>query len=195
MKSPRKLSKSIAVILLITTCLLSIPLIAMQFTNEVVWNFTDFIAAGVLLFGTGLTYELISRRMNSTIYRSAVGMAVGATLLLIWVNLAVGILGSENNPANILYGGVIGVGFLGAIITRLQPRGMAITLFAMALTQILIPVIAFLIWKPQDISTDAFLLTWHQRGMIGVFGVTAFFVILFSGAALLFWQANSKVLK
>jgi hypothetical protein len=195
MKSPRKLSKSIAVILLITTCLLSIPLIAMQFTNEVVWNFTDFIAAGVLLFGTGLTYELISRRMNSTIYRFAVGMAVGATLLLIWVNLAVGILGSENNPANILYGGVIGVGFLGAIITRLQPRGMAITLFAMTLTQILIPVIAFLIWKPQDISTDAFLLTWHQRGMIGVFGVTAFFVILFSGAALLFWQANSKVLK
>ena len=44
-------------------------------------------------------------------------------LLLIWMNLAVVLIGSENNPANLLYLGVLCIAILGAFIARLQPRG------------------------------------------------------------------------
>lgn len=192
MKLSGKLYKQAAVILLITACLLLIPLIAMQFTGEVDWSLFDFLVAGTLLFGTGITYVLIASQVNGAVYRIAVGLAIGASLLLIWTNLAVGILGSENNPANLMYGGVLAAGFLGAIIARLQPKGMSVTLFAMAFVQILVPIIALIIMKPQSASIEEFLYTWHNKGVIGVFGVTAFFATLFAGSALLFRQAAEK---
>jgi hypothetical protein len=111
--------------------LLMIPFIAMLFNTGVNWSPFDFLIAGVLLFGTGLTYELISRKSSNTTFRIAVGLAVMASLMLIWINLAVGIIGSENNPINLMYGGVLAVGFIGAIISRLQARGLSITLFSM----------------------------------------------------------------
>lgn len=43
-------------IVLVTATLLLIPLIAMQFTEEVNWNFAYFIVAGALLMG-GWFYE------------------------------------------------------------------------------------------------------------------------------------------
>lgn len=192
MKLSDKFYKHAAVILLITATLMLIPLIAMQFTNEVDWSLFDFLVAGTLLFGTGITYELLASQVNATIYRIAVGVAVGTSLLLIWVNLAVGILGSENNPANLMYGGVIAIGFIGAIIARLHPKGMSSTLFAMAFVQMLVPVIALLILKPQSDSIEAFLSTWHDKGIFGVFGVNVFFAILFAGSALLFRHAATK---
>ena len=52
--------------------ILLIPLIAMQFADGVVWTPSDFIVAGTLLYGAGLTYQLISRRARSLPYRLAV---------------------------------------------------------------------------------------------------------------------------
>ncbi len=49
-------------------------------------------------------------------YRFAVGVALAAAFLLVWMNLAVGLIGSEDNPANLMYFGVLAVGFIGAII-------------------------------------------------------------------------------
>jgi hypothetical protein len=37
------------------------------------------------------------------------GLAVGTALFLVWSNLAVGLIGSENNPANMMYLGVLAV--------------------------------------------------------------------------------------
>ena len=116
-------------------------------------------------------------------YRAAVGVALATALILVWMNLAVGLIGSEDNPANLLYVGVLAVGFIGAIIARFRPHGMAHAMFATAIAQVLVPVIALIIWKPQVTSVEAFL------GMLGVFGVNAFFVMLFVGSALLFRYA------
>jgi hypothetical protein len=49
------------------------------------------------------------------------------------MNLAVGIIGSEDNPANLMYGGVLAVGIIGAIIARFEPHGMARALVATTL--------------------------------------------------------------
>ena len=169
-----------------TAFLLSIPLVAMQFTKEVTWSPFDFVVAGGLLFGAGLAYELVSRRARNTVYRFAVGIAVVTSLLLVWINLAVGFIGSEDNPANLLYGGVLAVGFVGAILARLRPRGMSHALFAMALVQALVPVIALLIWKPQVSSAEAFV------DMVRVLILNGFFVMLFVGSGLLFRRAASE---
>ncbi len=75
-------------------------------------------------------------------YRWAVGLALAAALIMVWISLAVGIIGSEDNPANLMYVGVLAVGFVGAIIARLRPRGMARAMFATAIAQTLVLVVA-----------------------------------------------------
>ena len=57
-------NKRLIVILLAISMLLLIPLIAMQFTDEVNWTLFDFVIAGALLFGTGLLSELIMRKIK-----------------------------------------------------------------------------------------------------------------------------------
>ena len=79
-------------IALATGLILLIPLIAMQFTNEVNWTLSDFVIAGALLFGTGLMFVLAARKTSK--YRALIGFALVAALLLVWVELAVGIFGT-----------------------------------------------------------------------------------------------------
>ena len=164
--------------------ILLIPLVAMQFTEEVNWDLFDFAFMGALLFGTGLAYELVARKGGTFAYRIAVGVALVAAFLLVWVNGAVGIIGNEGNPANLMYFGVLAIGIIGAFIARLEPRGMARALSAVALAQMLVPVIALIIWNPQATS-------WGAAGVLGVFGLNAFFAMLFVGSALLFRRASA----
>ncbi len=126
----------------IAALVLLLPLVAMQFTDDVKWDATDFAFAGALIVGTGVIFELAARRTNNNAYRGAVGVALAAALILIWINAAVGIIGSEDNPANLMYGGVLAVAIIGAVIARFKPAGMARTLFVTALAQTLVGVIA-----------------------------------------------------
>ena len=80
--------------MLTAALLLLIPLIAMQFTDEVNWTLFDFVVAGVLLIGTGLICELILRKVKKFEYRIAICAVILAALLLIWIELAVGIFGT-----------------------------------------------------------------------------------------------------
>ena len=185
MRTVIRRNKNILRMVLATAFLLLIPLVAMQFSDEVKWTRFDFAFAGVLLLGSGFAYELIARKSGHIGYRLAVGMAVVTALLLVWVNGAVGIIGDEDNPANLLYGGVLAVGIIGALVARFRPHGMARALFATALAQALVPVIALMIWKPQATS-------WEPPGVLGVFVLNAFFVMLFVGSGLLFRSAARK---
>lgn len=81
-------------IVVVTSILLLIPFIAMQFTNEVNWSPFDFIVAAVLLLGTGLLCELAIRKINNIKYRIAICAAILIALILLWIELAVGIFGS-----------------------------------------------------------------------------------------------------
>jgi hypothetical protein len=87
-------NKRLTLILLTTTLLLLVPLVAMQFTEEVNWNLMDFLVAGILLFGTGLLCELALRKIRDIKYRVAICLALLVFLALLWAELAVGIFGS-----------------------------------------------------------------------------------------------------
>ncbi|MEE9166159.1 MAG: hypothetical protein V3U24_01645 [Candidatus Neomarinimicrobiota bacterium] len=175
-------NKSIIRIALVTAFILLLPLLAMQFTDEVVWDLADFAVAGVLVFGAGLTYELIARKAGNIPYRAAVGVAVAAALLLVWMNLAVGIIGNEENPANLMYIGVLAVGIVGSLIARFEPNGMARAMFATALAQALVAVIALIA------GLGSMGPIWPRDILI----LTGFFAALWVGSALLFRKAARK---
>jgi uncharacterized integral membrane protein len=62
-------NKRLTIIVSVVAFLLLIPFIAMQFTNEVNWNLFDFIAAAVLLLGTGLLCEFVMRKVKKNTHR------------------------------------------------------------------------------------------------------------------------------
>jgi hypothetical protein len=74
--------------------LLVIPLVAMQFTDEVKWTLLDFMAAGILLLGTGLMCELVLRRVTKIKRRIVFCLIILVVLSLVWAELAVGIFGT-----------------------------------------------------------------------------------------------------
>ena len=126
----------------VTAVLLAVPLVAMQFTDEVVWTLSDFVFAGVLLAGTGLAFEAARTKVTDVTYRAAVGLALAAAFLLVWANGAVGIIGSEANPANFMYAGVLAVGLAGVFVARFEARGMSRAMVAIAGAQAMVTTIA-----------------------------------------------------
>lgn len=176
-KAPTAYRTAVRIVLAAGLVLL-LPLAAMQLTDEVAWSLTDFAVAGALLAGTGLMYELAARKAGNAAYRAAAGVALAAALLLVWINLAVGIIGTEADPANLMYLGVLAVGIAGALIARLRPRGMARALAATALAQASVAAIALTLGLGAPYSPPAEIL-----------GVNAIFVALFGGSAWLFRRA------
>lgn len=87
-------NKRLSGIVLTVAFLLMIPLIAMQFTNEVKWGMADFVVMGGLLLGTGLVCEFVIRKVKSIKHRVFIIEAILVVLLLIWAELAVGIFGT-----------------------------------------------------------------------------------------------------
>jgi hypothetical protein len=73
---------------------LLLPWVAMQFTSEVDWGIADFAVFGVMLLVVCGSYEFATRLTPNKWYRLAVGIALLAVFLLIWVELAVGIFGN-----------------------------------------------------------------------------------------------------
>ena len=116
---------------------------------------------------------------TNTAYRAAVGVALAAALFLVWLVLAVGVIGVEGDRADLMYIGVLAVGIIGAIIARFQPHGMSYALLAMALAQALVAVIALIAGKHLNPVTSVFELL----------GLNGMFIVLFLGSAWLFRRA------
>ena len=106
----------------------------------------------------------------NTAYRVAVGIAVAAALLLVWMQ---GAVATEDDSPGLIFFGVLVVGLVGAIIARFRPQGMARALFATALAQALVAVMAMIAWK--------------QYLEISI--LNGFFIALWIGSALLFRKA------
>lgn len=160
-------------------CLLLTPLVAMQFTGEVIWSPIDFAVFGAMLLIAGGAFELAARMSGSRMYRAGVGVAVAAGFLLVWVNLAVGYLGDEDNSANLMFLGVLAIAIIGSGIGRFRPDAMARAMLAAAAAQVLAGLIGL-------------AAGWASPGAEGVFEVTlgtCLFTPLWLASAFLLRQA------
>lgn len=138
-----------------------LPLVAMQFSDEVVWDRADFILFAGMLLAAGGACELAARAANSNTYRAAVAIAVATGFLLTWLNLAVGIIGSEQHPANCMYFAVPAMALAGALLARWQPVGIACALLATALVQALLAAIAWSAgWGDSRVLSAIFVALW-----------------------------------
>lgn len=111
--------------------LLLLPFVAMRFTAEVNWTASDFIIMGAIMALACGAIEVAVRMSSNHSYRLASLIAVGTAFLVVWSNLAVGIVGSEDSLFNMLFFAALALGALVAIVSRLEAAGMA---RAMALT-------------------------------------------------------------
>lgn len=178
----QNITKRLVVWAVVVVLILLIPLV-MQFTSEVQWN--EAVAYSVILLAVGGFYELWQwLKTRDSTYRIAFGVGLAGMLFLGWVSGAVGIIGSENQPVNLLYWAIPAVLLTGSLISRFEPRGMARTLFAAALIQALIPMVALII-SPE--------VSWGNVGVVGVFVFNSIFVALFIGSALLFRYVANKL--
>ena len=137
---------------------------------------------GTLLFGIGLTYELVTRNRDAIAYRAAVGIAFAAGFLLAWGNF---VQIADLTPAAAMYFAVPIVGIIGAAVARLRPNGMARALFVTALAQALVLAVALIML----ITRNPEVTSWTPPEWRG-FGGNAFFGMLFAGSALLFRKAG-----
>jgi hypothetical protein len=154
----RNTYRSVVGVALATAFILLLPLLGAP-----AWTLFDFVFAGALIFGTSLTYVLVARKAGNIAYRSAVGIALAAAFLLVWLTGAVGIIG--------------------AIVARFRPHGMARALLATALAQALVAVIALIIGLGSP---------WSPPGVLGTLILNGFFAALFVGSALLFRYAGRE---
>jgi hypothetical protein len=120
---------------------------------------------------------------SETAYRWAAGLALTAALLIVWLNAAAGLMGIEDDdPANLLYVGMLAVGLMGAIVARFEPRGLAHAMFATAFAQAVVGAMAL-----------SYPNTAGPAQIVLVHGVL---VAMFAGAGFLFrfaarWRVRS----
>lgn len=159
--------------------LLALPFIAMQLNAEGVdWSVGDFVFMGALLGIIGGLLELAVRMSPDRSYRGGAGLALLGAFLVIWVNLAVGIVGSEHNPNNQLFFVALLLGIAGAIGGRGKADGMA----RAAITTAVAIVLAFFIAQA-DVRDEPMV-----RPLVEGVG-TSIFVLLFLASAWLFRKA------
>jgi hypothetical protein len=159
--------------------LLALPFVAMQFTRDVNWTLSDFVAFGVMLLMVGIPLELAVRTSRNWAYCGGALLALVGMFLTIWANLAVGIVGSEGNSATLWFFAVLLVGLVGSAIARFRPNGMAVAMVATAAS--LGIAFAVAVMGPTD---EPFVSHWLELAGTSVFAA------LFLGSAALFRRAS-----
>lgn len=115
----------------VLTTLLSLPAI-FRFP----WTASDFVIMGVMLGSVGLGIEFLVRRSGSNAFRLGSVVAVLTAFMTVWANLAVGMIGSEDNPYNLYFIAVPVMAFTAAIAGRFDPRKTAWIMAGAALLQL-----------------------------------------------------------
>ena len=146
------------------------------------WTPSDYVVAGVLFAIVGLGIELAVRLSNDIVYRLAAAVAVVTGFLLVWVNIAVGFLGDEENPANLMFFGLLGLTLIGALAVRFRAAALARLLVATAVGQILIGVAALTFGLGAS----------GDRGTYEAVMGTSMFTVLWLAAAWLFARAARR---
>lgn len=173
-------TKDFLIVAFFPLAVLAIPLVAMRFTREVNWTFSDFAVMWVVLTVPTFLFRLLVTRPHPLTYKLGAAIAVVTGFFITWVNLAVQIIG-DDNPAFILYFVALLIGLVGVGVSRLQPAGMAKAAFATAAALFLVPIIAVICW-PSDFSP----------GVLPIFFGNTLLVLAFVASGLLFNHAAGR---
>jgi hypothetical protein len=152
-----KMQKTVLRVALAALGMLMVPLVASRVVEGWNWGPGAFLFTYVMFFGTGMAYTLIARKMNAWVYKAAVGLALVAGFVLGWATMV---------P-------------IGALLARLEARGLSLALFAMAASLVLAWVITQVIFSDTPAGP-----VWNVGVMHGGF------VLLFALAGLLFRHAS-----
>ena len=140
---------------------LIVPAVAMRLTDEVNWSAGDFVFAAVLVLAVGLPLDLAVRKSSDLAYRAGAALALGTAFLIVWINGAVGIIGSENDAVNLLFVAVLAVGVIGALAARFRPLGLSRALAATALAQAMVAVGALVAgWTTVETTPVEIVALW-----------------------------------
>jgi hypothetical protein len=180
MEKQKSFYQSFLILVMGTSLILLVPVVAMMFTDEVKWGVFDFVLIGALLMGTGLSYIVITRSRSSTAFKAGTALALLTGLFMIWANLGVGLIGSGPNFANLMYVAVVAVAIIGTVMAR-DASGMERTMYATAGTLGLIAIVALVAMRQLDGSSA-----------IEIIGVNGFFAALFAASGLLFRAASKR---
>ena len=159
--------------------MLMVPLVASRVVEGWNWSAGSFVFVYVLFFAVGMTYALIARKMGVWSYKAGVGVALVTGFAFGWSNMVQ--VADSGHPENLVYYSVLVVGIVGALLARLQARGLAYTLFSMAATLALI-VVVLPSGAPPDLA----------RNMAIGHGA---YVVLLTASGLLFRRASLGGLK
>jgi hypothetical protein len=118
------------------------PVLATRLTDEMAWDPADFVLFAIMLAAACGAWELAMRKTRNPAYAAGAIVAAGAAVLLVLVNGAVGFVGDEGDPANLLFFGVITLAFGGAVIVRFRADGMARTMAVTAAAQVVAAALA-----------------------------------------------------
>jgi len=97
MKASNTLYRSAVRVALGVAFILSLPLLAMLITDEVVWSLADFVAAGVLLATIGVALELALKKAGN--FAAALGIAA--------VGVAAAIFGGADDAPGLVLLGIL----------------------------------------------------------------------------------------
>ena len=115
-----------------------VPLVAKQFTDEVQWSTFDHIVWAFMLAIPATIIDLVSRMTGNWAYRGAVVIALGTSFVITWANLAVGIVGNEENPVNLIFFGVVAIALLGSPLVGFKAARLRWVFYLTAAAQALV---------------------------------------------------------
>lgn len=103
----------------------------------------QFVLLGLFALALfGVFRFLIGRMPGNRHYKYGMAVTMVTGFLLFWVNGAVGIIGSENNDANMMYLALLAVVFFGSLFSGFRPRPMSWVMAVAAALMVLIAILA-----------------------------------------------------
>lgn len=161
----------------VLAALLILPAIAMRFSPEVDWTVSDFVFAGIILAALGIGGEIALRVGRNAPHRSGIGIAALGSFLTVWINGAVGMLGSEDEPTNLVFIALVGVAIVASLLVWFRPSIMRWIMAALSAGQFAVGIAAGL---------------WTMPGHAIEWGVLSFFALIWGTSAACFHAANQR---
>jgi hypothetical protein len=172
-----QMGKTMLRVALVALGLLMVPLVASRVVDGWNWPARAFVFTYVMFFGTGMAYALIAKKMGAWAYKAGVGLALVTGFVMGWSNMVH--MSEADNPAYLVYFGVIAAGGVRAWLARLEARGLARVLFGMAAALAVVTVIAVMLSSDAPSGLPRNVAVMH-----------AVLVALFTASGLLFRHAS-----